>query len=141
MNDDPRHQARKLALGSIFGWLFSDIDSENSLKFAQTVLECANADEQMAREITDGVEQNIKEIDKIIQVSAPEWPLDKIGKVDLVILRIAVYELLYGNRVPKRVAIDEAIELGKEFGNDTSGKFVNGVLGSVVEKHDIRTTD
>jgi N utilization substance protein B len=59
--------------------------------------------------------------------------LDKISKVDLVILRIAIFEILYGkHKVPEKVAIDEAVELAKEFGNETSSKFVNGVLGTVV---------
>ena len=59
--------------------------------------------------------------------------MEKVSKVDLVILRIAIYELLYGKEIPDKVAIDEAVELAKEFGNDTSSKFVNGVLGNVME--------
>jgi len=84
-------------------------------------------------EIEKGVKKHKKEIDEIIEKCAPEWPIDKIAKVDLVILRIAVYEILYSEKVPEKVAIDEAVELAKEFGNDTSSKFVNGVLGTVLE--------
>jgi len=68
----------------------------------------------------------------IFSKAAPEWPIDKIAKVDLVVLRIAVFELLFGKKAPVKVAVDEAVELAKEFGNDTSHKFVNGVLGTVI---------
>ncbi|KKU30442.1 MAG: N utilization substance protein B-like protein [candidate division WWE3 bacterium GW2011_GWA1_46_21] len=135
MTNDPRHEARKLALGSIFGWLFSDIDNDSSLEYSQLILDCKDADINLAKELTDGVEKNIKEIDDKIVGAAPEWPLNKISKVDLVILRIAIFELLYRSDTPKRVAIDEAIELAKDFGSDTSSKFVNGVLGNIMEKY------
>ena len=63
MTNDPRHEARKLALGSIFGWLFSDIDNDSSLEYSQLILDCKDADINLAKELTDGVEKNIKEID------------------------------------------------------------------------------
>jgi N utilization substance protein B len=72
-------------------------------------------------------------LDKQIAASAPEWPVDKIAKIDLAILRLAVYELTIANLEPPKVVIDEAIELAKEFGNDNSSKFVNGVLGTVLK--------
>jgi N utilization substance protein B len=83
----------------------------------------------------EGVRQHFEEIDKIIEECAPEWPIDKIAKIDLVILQIAIFEMLFGKKTPVKVAIDEAVEIAKEFGNDTSHKFVNGVLGTVVEKY------
>lgn len=72
-------------------------------------------------------------IDEKIQLAAPEWPIDKIAKIDLAILRLATYELLIEKNEPPKVIIDEAIELGKEFGNDNSAKFVNGVLGTILK--------
>lgn len=72
-------------------------------------------------------------IDKQIAASAPEWPVDKIAKIDLAILRLAVYELTIANLEPPKVIIDEAIELAKEFGNEHSSQFVNGVLGTVLK--------
>lgn len=91
-------------------------------------------DTALAESIINGVEENINEIDEVILKSAPEWPIEKIPKVDIVALRIAIYEILYAKSVPEKVAIDEAIELAKEFGSDTSSKFVNGVLGAIVRK-------
>ena len=76
----------------------------------------------------------LAKIDKIIQKNAPKWPLTKINKIDLSILRATIWELLYRPKTPPRVTIDEAIELAKEFGTQSSSSFVNGVLGSIVKK-------
>ncbi len=72
-------------------------------------------------------------IDEKIGSAAPEWPVDKIAKIDLAILRLATYELIIEKKEPPKVIIDEAIELGKEFGNDNSAKFINGVLGTILK--------
>lgn len=131
---DPRHAGRKLALTSIFCWLFSDSLEDLTLELSSGLLNEKSPDFDLTAYIISGVKKHKKEIDEIIEQCAPDWPLDKISKVDLVILRIAVFEILYGKgRVPDKVAIDEAVELAKEFGNDTSSKFVNGVLGTVIE--------
>ncbi len=131
---DPRHAARKLALTSIFCWLFSESESEDTFLMSKEVLDEPEVDFSLMDYIVNGVKKHKKEIDEIITQCAPDWPLDKISKIDLVILRIAIFEVLYGQaKVPDKVAIDEAIELAKEFGNDTSSKFVNGVLGTVVD--------
>lgn len=129
---DPRHNARKLALTSIFSWLFSEPNRDECLELSKDLLESPIADQELAMEIINGVEKHREEIDNLIKKNAPDWPLDKISKVDLVILRIGIYEIVYGGDMPEKVAIDEAVELAKEFGNDTSSKFVNGVLGSIV---------
>lgn len=71
------------------------------------------------------------EIDSVIVSAAPEWPIEKINKIDLAILRLAVKELKAGE-TPKKVVIDEAVELGKEYGSESSGPFINGVLGTIV---------
>lgn len=71
-------------------------------------------------------------IDAMIQKSAPEWPIEKIAKIDLAILRLAVSELVAGKEPPK-VVIDEAVEIAKEYGNENSSKFVNGVLGTILK--------
>ncbi len=75
------------------------------------------------------------EIDTIISRVAVQWPIDQIAKADLAILRLAVYELLYAKAAPDKVVIDEAVELAKEFGSQSSASFVNGVLGTVVNKY------
>jgi N utilization substance protein B len=131
---DPRHAGRKLALSSIFCWLFSEQHEEDPVKLCHELLDDPSFDYDLAQRIVDGVKEHKKEIDEIVEQCAPDWPLDKISKVDLVILRIAIFEILYSKiKVPDKVAIDEAVELAKEFGNDTSSKFVNGVLGTVVD--------
>lgn len=130
---DPRHSARKLALASIFCWIFSDPSLNECLNLSKDLLTCEDTDPELTQSIIDGVQKHSEEIDQLIAKSAPEWPIDKISKVDLVILRVAIFEIMYGDKTPVKVAIDEAVELAKEFGNDTSSKFVNGVLGSVAE--------
>jgi len=87
-------------------------------------------------ELTQGVARNRSVIDEVITKAAPEWPLEKINAVDRNILRLGLYELLFGNReqVPPKVAINEAIELAKSFGGENSGRFVNGVLGAVYKE-------
>jgi len=82
------------------------------------------------------VVKNIEKIDKIIQHSAPERPIQQLSFVDRNVLRIGLYELIYGNKkeVPPKVAINEAIELAKNFGGENSGKFINGVLGAVYKE-------
>ena len=88
---------------------------------------------------TPSITTKIIEIDNIISQNAPKWPIDKINKIDLAILRVALWELLTKKDTPSKVVIDEAIEMAKEFGAESSSSFVNGVLGSaikVIETHD-----
>lgn len=134
---DPRHTSRKLALSSIFSWQFAEPNLEECVATSKEILESEGIeyDNELTNFIVDGVKTHSFEIDKIIEECAPEWPIDKIAKIDLVILRIAIFETIFGKKTPVKVAIDEAVEIAKEFGNDTSHKFVNGVLGTVVEKY------
>lgn len=83
--------------------------------------------------LVDGTIEHLAKIDKIIEKAAPEWPIEQITSVDRAVLRLGLYELLFGSReeVPPKVAINEAIELAKSFGGESSGKFVNGVMGTV----------
>ena len=87
-------------------------------------------------QLIKGVVSHLKDLNKIIEKAAPEWPIDQITIVDRNVLRIGLYELLYGNKkeVPPKVAINEAIELAKTFGGENSGKFINGVLGTVYKE-------
>lgn len=80
-----------------------------------------------------------KELDEKIQKAAPEWPIDKIAKIDLAVLRLAAYELLIGKTAPPKVTIDEAIELAKAYGNEASPGFINGVLGTLLKNTEIIT--
>lgn len=77
--------------------------------------------------------KNLPQIDEVITKSAPQWPIEKINKIDLSILRLATFELLLKKEVPQKVVIDEAVELAKEYGAESSASFVNGVLGKALE--------
>ncbi len=90
-------------------------------------------DPKFIYDLVNNAIEKIDEIDKIIEKAAPQWPINQIAMVDRAVLRLGIYELLFGNReeVPPKVAIIGAIELAKSFGGDASGKFVNGVLGTI----------
>lgn len=133
-----RHLYRGIALQTLFEWDFSgtqkktdDIITRNMNEFGD-----GSNDDGFIGAIVSGVMRKQKDLDTIIEKAAPDWPLDKISVVDRNILRIGLYELLFGDRseVPPKVAINEAIELAKTFGSDTSSRFVNGVLGAVYKE-------
>ena len=88
--------------------------------------------EAFIRHLVSGIVQKKEAIDLSIQRFAPAWPLEQMAVIDRSILRLAIFEILLDNRVPVKVAVNEAVELAKRFGSDNSSKFVNGVLGSVV---------
>jgi len=127
---DPRHEARRVALVTLFGRSFPAANNDQLPNLVEEKVG-EEFDEGLAQSIIEGVVQDQKEIDQIIKAAAPEWPLDQIARIDLICLRLAVFELLVARKVPHKVAIDEAIELAKEFGSEQSGKFVNGVLGTI----------
>ncbi|MDP4007099.1 MAG: transcription antitermination factor NusB [bacterium] len=132
-----RHLSRSIAMQTLYEWDFSgqkgDISSlaEKNIKEFGPGLEDVNKD--FIRTLVTGVLRHRTSIDQIIVKAAPEWPLDQITMVDRNVLRLGLFELLYGNKeeVPPKVAINEAIELAKNFSGESSGKFVNGVLGTV----------
>lgn len=82
-------------------------------------------------ELVAGVNKNREDIDNNIRKFAPQWPLEQLSIIDRNILRLAIFEILFDNKVPVKVAVSEAVELAKSYGSENSGKFVNGVLGSV----------
>jgi N utilization substance protein B len=124
---------------SLYEWDFSgqkkedlnDIVEKNIREFGPGL-----EDKDFIWELVNGVVAKISKINKIIEKAAPEWPIDQITIIDRNVLRIGLYELLYGNKeeVPPKVAINEAIELAKTFGGESSGKFINGVLGTVFKE-------
>lgn len=136
---DPRHNARKIALATLFSWSFLSQNLAKGAKRAAKTLKTNEFDRELVRFLIQGVVENRAQLDEIITETAPEWPIDQIAKIDLIVLRIAVFELLIAQNVPPKVAINEAVELAKEFGSESSGKFVNGVLGTVVEERGIKT--
>ena len=88
---------------------------------------------EFARDLVDGVVENRGELDRIITEYAPSWPVSQIAAVDRNVLRLAIYELMLSREAPPKVAINEAVELARAFGSESSRKFVNGVLGSVAQ--------
>ncbi len=134
-----RHLSRSIVLQSLFEWDFNgrdnskvkDILARNIAEFGPGLSDFSYM-ERLGEEIIN----KLPTLDEIIIKSAPDWPLDRISTVDRNVLRIGLAELLFGDKtqVPSRVAINEAIELAKTFGGDNSGKFVNGVLGTVFKE-------
>ncbi len=137
--NDPRHQSRILALQHLFSLHFND-PHPSELVTQEALIETAKSSElasyniERARMYVNGVGEKLGEIDKYVETYAPQWPVEQIQRVDLEILRIALWEGFLTDTTPPKVAIDEAIEIAKEFGGDTSAKFINGVLGSIYEK-------
>lgn len=130
-----RHLVRSIVLQSLFEWDFKEevtnIDSilqYNIEAFAPTL----SFRDDFLQFLSKGVVRNIKKIDKIIKVYAPEWPINQISTIDRNILRIAIFELVYSSSTPYKVVVNEAIELAKNFSGEKSSKFINGVLGSVI---------
>ncbi len=131
-----RHLQRSIALQSLFEWDIRSYQEEKMKEIARRNFQefAVGAKElDLAWRLTEGVLKHRKDIDELIVNCAPDWPLEQIAPVDRNILRLGVYELLYGNykEVPPKVAINEAIELAKSYGGANSAKFVNGVLGTI----------
>ncbi len=126
-----RRKARALALQALYevDSVGHEMEAVVSRLLARGGLSEENA--AFTRELVSGVIQNREEIDYNIQSFAPAWPVEQIPVVDRNILRLAIFEILLDNKVPVKVAINEAVELAKMFGSHNSSKFVNGVLGSV----------
>ncbi|MEK7521390.1 MAG: transcription antitermination factor NusB [Patescibacteria group bacterium] len=111
--NDPRHQRRRMVVRQLFALTF--------------------APAQVVDPRTTEVMNNAPQVDAMITKNAPEWPIDKLNKTDLAILRLAVFELIIEKTEPIKVIIDEAVELAKEMGSENSPGFINGVLGSIVK--------
>lgn len=127
-----RRKARTIALQALYELDCSTHKPSDVLSrlLQESALPHETAD--FAQSLVNGVLQNKKDIDNFIRKFAPIFPVEQIAIIDRNILRLAIFEILFDNRVPVKVAINEAVELAKSFGSDTSQKFVNGVLGSVV---------
>ncbi len=134
-----RHLSRSVVLQSLFEWDFRDRHDENMKEIITRIAKefaPGMGDFSFINELTTNILAKRSDLDKIIEKAAPDWPLDKISIIDRNVLRMGLYELLFADReeVPAKVAINEAIELAKSFGGENSGKFVNGVLGSVYKE-------
>src|SRR6056297_742880 len=134
-----RHLSRSIVLQSLFEWDLNGLEKKavhevldrNVAEFAPN-----KTDKPFMDKLLDGVMAKQPELDLVIEKAAPDWPIDRIAPVDRNILRLGLYELLFSDRgeVPAKVAINEAIELAKQFGGENSSRFVNGVLGAVYKE-------
>lgn len=134
-----RHLSRSIAMQSLYEWDFSGMKPDSLREIVERNIKEFGPgleDAKFIWQLVDGVKERFEQLNKIIEQAAPEWPLDQITIVDRNVLRIGLFELLYGNKeeVPPKVAINEAIELAKSFGGESSGKFINGVLGTVFKE-------
>lgn len=136
-----RHLSRSIVLQTLFEWdmnLEEGTEASTADILARNIEEFApdSKDTPYMKRLLEGVLAKQQDLDAVITKAAPEWPIEKISRVDRNILRIGLFELLFADRseVPAKVAINEAIELGKNFGGESSGRFINGVLGSVYKE-------
>jgi len=134
-----RHLSRSIVMQSLYEWDFYNKKEESLKEIVERNIKNFGPGLEDVNFIWDlifGIQKHLTEINKIIETAAPEWPIAQIPIVDRNVLRIGLFELLYSNKeeVPPKVAINEAIELAKTFSGQTSGKFVNGVLGTVYKQ-------
>ena len=130
-----RRRARVLALQALFEINSVGHDPETVLRqrLEDTPLPPGGSD--FARHLVWGVLEHRSQLDRIIQKHAPEWPVEQMALIDRNILRIAIFEMVIDRRTPVKVAINDAVEVAKLFGSESSRRFVNGVLGAVAAQH------
>jgi len=136
-----RHLSRSIVLQSLFEWDFRGGKKGQLGKILQRNIDNfgpAEEDIDFIKSLCWGVKKHLDKIDPIIVKAAPEWPIKKIAIIDRNVLRLGIFELLFADRkeVPPKVAINESIELAKNFSGESSGKFINGVLGTVYQEID-----
>lgn len=135
-----RHLGRIIALQTLYEEDFRreagdstfdlhDVLSRNIARYQDMVDDTA-----FVKRLVDGVSKDAQKLDETLQPVAPEWPIEKIARMDKIVLRIGLYELLHEDDVPPKVVINEAVELAKAFGGENSSKFVNGVLGTILRQ-------
>jgi len=138
-----RHLSRSIVLQTLFEWDTNNEEGNGNTDAPEVILSrnieefaTDSKDKPFMKRLLDGVITKQSDLDAVISKAAPEWPIDKIARVDRNILRLGLYELLFSDRkeVPAKVAINEAIELAKNFGGDSSGGFINGVIGGVYKE-------
>jgi len=130
-----RHLSRTIIIQALYEWDFSKSEPVDEIVQRGIDTFKNEADQQFIFTVVRGVIGHLEELDNLIAQYAPEWPLDQIAVIDKTLLRASVYELLYVDDAPPKVVINEAVELAKTFGGDSSAKFINGVLGTVYRTH------
>ena len=136
-----RHLARTMAMQALYEWDFRVQDPariQEVLHFVKDEFGKVLDEGGYVEKQVEGVLKKIGEIDELLNTFAPNWSVEAMTAVDRNVLRLGVYELLHDEGIPSRVAINEAIELGKTFGGEASGKFVNGVLGAIYKDREAK---
>ena len=126
-----RRKARSIALQALYEIDSVQHDPEETLQHLQAEAKLSEENLGFARELVEGVVRYKEKLDEQIHRYAPAWPIGQIAFIDRNILRLAIFEILIDNKIPVKVAINEAVELAKNFGGDSSSKFINGVLGAI----------
>lgn len=130
-----RHLVRSIVLQTLYEWTFYDQKPNIASILERNLKEFGHGidEPEFAWRLIKGIVERVADIDRVLEKAAPEWPVSQIALVDRNVLRIGLYELMYADKdeVPPKVAINEAIELAKNYGGPNSGKFINGVLGTV----------
>ena len=126
-----RRDERQQAFNFVFERMFRDDEINDAFEDAENARDIQVS--EYTRKVVEGVEENLEEIDALIEKNLKGWKKNRISKISLTILRIAVFEILYMNNIPTSVSINEAVELAKNYATASDGSFVNGVLGSIAK--------
>lgn len=126
-----RRRAREIALQVLYQREFNRVEFQEVLNLFWNNFEVLKGARDFSERIIRGIEQHQEDLDRIIEQYSSNWKIDRMAHVDRNILRIAVYELLYCDDIPPKVAINEAIDIGKKYGSEDSGAFINGILDKV----------
>lgn len=129
-----RRRARAFVLQTLYELDFTNHDAKSAINARLTERSLPESAHEFARSLVTGVNTYRTYLDSVVGELAPEWPISQIAAVDRNVLRMAIYELLFKPDIPPKVAINEAVELAKMFGGESSPRFVNGVLGSLVSR-------
>ena len=138
---DYRHQARRLALQALYEIDCTDHQVGTVLSERLEADSYREETRTLTTRLVSGVLEHRDQLDALIRRYAPEWPLDQIAILDRNILRIAIYELIIDDTIPVKVAINEAVELAKTFGAESTPRFINGVLGTLAARENDSVTD
>ncbi|WP_129722217.1 transcription antitermination factor NusB [Xylanivirga thermophila] len=128
-----RRDAREVAMKIIYQYEFGQACDDDLIKEMSNQVKLSNADMEYLYDVVNGVKNNIVELDSNVDKFLKGWSLDRLAKIDLAILRLSIFEILYRTDVPNSVSINEAVELAKKYGTEKSFSFINGILASVVQ--------
>lgn len=131
-----RHLTRILMFQTLFEWDFRDKENIENIRDRNFSLYQDDVDIEYGKMVLEEIIKNIDILDEKIVSIAPDFPIDQVANIDKAILRLSIYELLYCDEIPPKVAINEAVEIAKTFGGDNTYKFVNGVLGTIYRQSD-----